>query len=560
MTVAGGARAAALGAAWLWIAAAALSAQAYDVLIRAGRLLDGSGNPWRASDLAIDGDRIVAMGDLADATGRLEIPAGGLYVAPGFIDVHSHAAPGLASSELSGAVPLLAQGVTVVVVNPDGGGPIDLARQREQLLAEGLGVNVALLVPHAAVREAVLGMEDRAPDRAELERMRALVGAGMEAGAFGLSSGLFYAPGSYARTAELVELARVAAASGGVYTSHIRDEADYTVGVVAAVDEVIRIAEEAGLPGIVTHVKVLGPRVWGFSGALVLRVEQARARGVEVYADQYPYDASGTSIAGALIPRWVQVGGREALLRRLADPAERARVRAEVIESLDRRGGAERLVFGRYPPDPAIEGRSLASVAQERRVHAADLALDLLDGGDASLVSFNMTERDIATFMRQPWTMTSSDGDLSTLGTGHPHPRWYGTFPRKIRKYVLEDGVIGLEDAVRSMTSLAAGVFGLADRGTLRVGALADVVVFDLERLRDVASYEDPHRLSEGVVWVLVNGEVAVAEGKATGVMAGQVLRRARGDGGQLRAAGAHLEVGEQEGSLAGGGLPQPER
>jgi N-acyl-D-amino-acid deacylase len=524
-------RAGALASAWLvaagwWLPGGATGAQTHDVLIRQGRVLDGSGNPWRALDLAIDGDRIVAIGDLAGASARLEIDAGGLYVAPGFIDVHSHAAPALATSELSGAVPLLAQGITTVVVNPDGGGPTDLATQREQLLAEGLGVNVALMVPHSAVRAAILGMEDRTPSGAELESMRALVRAGMEAGAFGLSSGPFYAPGSYSQTAELIELARVAAAGGGVYASHIRDEADYSIGVVAAVDEVIRIAEEAGLPGIVTHVKVLGPRVWGFANALVQRIERARALGVEVYADQYPYEASGTGIVGALIPRWAQVDGREALLRRLAEPAERTRVRAEVLENLDRRGGAERLLFGRYAPEPSIEGRTLASVAEERGVHPADLVLELLDGGDAGLISFNMTEQDIATFMRQPWTMTGSDGDLTTPGTGHPHPRWYGTFPRKIRRYVLEKGVIGLEDAVRSMTSLSAGVLGMADRGWLREGAAADVVVFDLDDLRDVATYEDPHRLSEGMVWVLVNGQAAVAKGEVTGALAGRVLRR----------------------------------
>ena len=284
-------------------------AQTYDVIIRNGRVLDGSGNPWLYVDIAIDGDRIAAVGNLAGATGHREIDATGLYVAPGFIDPHSHAAGGLSRQVTSHAQPLLAQGITTVIVNPDGGGAVELPRQRTAILENPIGVNVALMVPHGSVRRAVLGMQDRAPTPSELDEMRQLVREGMEAGAFGLSSGLYYAPGSYAQTDEVVELARVAAEFDGVYTSHIRDEADYTVGVIGAVDEVITVAREAGLPGVVTHVKALGPRVWGYSQAIVERIDRARSQGIEVYADQYPYDASGTSITGALVPRWAQVGG-----------------------------------------------------------------------------------------------------------------------------------------------------------------------------------------------------------------------------------------------------------
>jgi N-acyl-D-aspartate/D-glutamate deacylase len=522
----------ALGATFWALGAAGAAREEFDVLIRGGRVLDGSGNPWRAVDVGVAAGRILAIGDLEGARAKQVIEAGGRMVAPGFIDVHSHAAEALATAELSGAEPLLAQGITTVVVNPDGGGPVDLAAQREQLQANGPSVNVALMVPHGGVREAVLGMADRAPSADELSAMQELVRRGMDEGAFGLSSGPFYAPGSFSDTDELIALARVAGERGGVYASHIRDEADYSVGVVAAVEEVIRVAEEAGLPGIVTHVKVLGPRVWGFSHAIVERIERARARGVEVYADQYPYEASGTGIVGALVPRWAQDGGWPALLARLADAEQRQRIRSGVIDNLDRRGGAERLVFARYAADVSIEGRTLAAVAAERGAHPADLALDLLDGidgkagGDASLISFNMTEDDIVAFMRQPWTMTGSDGGLTSLGSGHPHPRWYGTFPRKIRRYVLDQRVVGLEDAVRSMTSLSAGVFGMEDRGSLRIGAVADVVVFDLGSIRDTATYDAPHRLAVGVEWVLVNGVVAVAAGEVTDRRAGVVLRR----------------------------------
>jgi len=505
----------------------------YDFIIRGGRLLDGSGNPWRYADVAVSGDRIAAVGDLSAAAARRVVDARGLYVSPGFIDVHSHTGPGLATAELSRAYPLLAQGITTVFVNPDGGGPVDIAAQRQRLLRDGIGVNVAQFVPHGSVREAVIGMENRAPTPAELGEMQDLVRRGMEAGAFGLSSGLFYAPGSYAETEEVIALARVAGEYGGVYQSHIRDEADYSVGLIAAVDEVIRIAREGGLPGIVTHVKALGPRVWGYGRAIVHRIERAREEGVQVYADQYPYEASGTSITGALVPRWAQVGGQDALLARLDSAETRARLRADVIENLDRRGGADRLQVQRHEADTTIEGRTLQEVAAERGVHPADLALDLLEAGGATLVSFNMDPGDVADLMRQPWTMTCSDGSITRMGEGVPHPRWYGTFPRKIRKYVLEEGVLGLPTAVRSGTSLSAGVMGMADRGVIREGAIADIVVFDLDRLRDKATYDDPHQLSEGMVYVMVNGVLAIDGGVFTDTLSGRVLRR-RGDDGPI--------------------------
>jgi N-acyl-D-aspartate/D-glutamate deacylase len=311
-----------------------------------------------------------------------------------------------------------------------------------------------------------------------------------------------------------------------VYQSHIRDEADYNVGLVAAVDEVIRIAREAGLPGIVTHIKALGPRVWGFSQALVRRIEGARAAGVSIFADQYPYEASGTSIGGALIPRWAQADGRQALRDRLHDPSERARMREGVLENLDRRGGAGRLQIGRHAPDPAIEGRTMQAVAEERGVHPADLTLQLLEAGGATLVSFNMEEADIRTLMRQPWTMTASDGGLTEMGRGVPHPRYYGTFSRKIRKYVRDEGVLSLADAVRTMTSLPASVFGMVDRGVLREGAFADVVVFELERVADNATYSDPHQLADGIVYLFVNGRLAIDEGEFAAALHGRVLRR----------------------------------
>lgn len=517
-------------AVWAALAALALAsplrAQSYDLILRGGRVLDGSGNPWYHADVAIRDGRIAAVGRLDSARATRVVDVSGLYVAPGFIDGHSHSAGGLVRQGLNTAGPLLAQGVTTVFVNPDGGGAVDLARQRAELGVLGVGVNVAQLVPHGSIRRAVLGMADRAPTAAELDSMRALVRAGMEQGAFGLSSGPYYTPGSYAKTEELVELARVVRPYGGFYTSHIRDEGDFSIGVVAAVDEVIQVSREAGVPGIVTHIKVLGPRVWGYSNALVHRIQRARDQGVEVFADQYPYTASATGLTGALVPPWAQVGGDSAMLRRIDDPGEGGRLRAAIAENLDRRGGADRIQFRHHAADPSIEGRTLKDVAAARGVDAVQAVLDLLKAGGASVVSFNMLDSDVELLMRQPWTMTASDGELVPLGQGVPHPRAYGTFPRKLGLYARDRGVVDLAWAIRSMTSLPATVLGLRDRGVVREGAVADIVVFDLEQVDDPATFQEPHQLSRGMVYVLVGGRLAIDAGELTGGTYGRVLSR----------------------------------
>lgn len=496
----------------------------YDLLIQNGRVLDGTGTPWRHADVAVNGGRIAAVGDLSDAQADTVLDASGHYVTPGFIDVHSHAAEGLSDSSLSAAKPLLAQGITTVFINPDGGGAVDLSEQQDTLMEHGLGVNAAPFVPHGSIREEVMGMADRAPTEEEMEEMKDLVRTGMEDGGFGLSSGPFYAPGSYAETEELVALSRVAAEYGGVYQSHIRDESNYTIGLVAAVDEVIQIAREAELPGIVTHIKALGPPVWGFSQAIVQRIEQARSDGVEVLADQYPYDASATSLTAALVPRWAQVGGRDSLETRIQDSTTRARMLEDMEKNLARRGGPDRIQFRTFDPDPSIEGQTLAEVAEDRDEPPLETALFLIEQESPGIVSFNMLESDVHTFMQQSWTMTSSDGGLVERGEGVPHPRNYGAFPRKLRKYVFDDKVIDLEFAIRSMTHLSASTMGLSDRGVIESGAHADLVVFDPDRIRDTAEFQDPHHLAEGIEHVLVNGALAVHDGEITGRKEGRVL------------------------------------
>ncbi|MEX2660981.1 MAG: D-aminoacylase [Vicinamibacterales bacterium] len=502
----------------------------FDVLIQNGRVMDGSGNPWLAADIGITGGRITAVGRLTGARAATVIDAAGRLVTPGFIDVHSHAAEGLVQPALRQGQPLLAQGVTTIVANPDGGGPPDLAAQRARLEGGGIGPNVALLIGHAAVRREVIGGANRAPNAAELDQMRALVRTAMGEGAFGLSSGLFYTPGSYATTEEVIALTKAAAERGGLYTSHVRDEGNYNVGVVASVQEVIRIADEAGTIGIVSHAKALGPDNWGLGHAITHRLDTARARGVQVFADQYPYEASSTSLRAALLPDGVPAPAVEHLANPEGMTAEQRTVfeRAEQVatENLRRRGGPAAVLIAHYRPEPALEGRTLEQIAADRTQTAVRVALELIARQAPSIVSFNMSEDDIAQIMRQPYTMTSSDGGLVAMGAGKPHPRNYGAFARKLSRYVRERGTVTLEHAIRSMTSLPATVFGMKDRGVIREGAAADILIFDPANVAERSTYTDPHQLAEGMDYVLVNGQAVVADGKFTSALPGKVLRK----------------------------------
>ena len=331
--------------------------QQYDIVIKGGTIIDGSGNIGMGTDIGIIGDRITKVGAI-EGKAKKVINASGLVVSPGFIDVHSHASGGLTAADRSDAKSLLTQGLTTVFINPDGGGSIDLNKQDSALLHDGLGINVAQMVPHGSIRSEVMGMDDRLATDEELERMKAIVLREMNKGAFGLSSGPFYVPGSYSDTRELIELSKVIGPFDGVYTSHIRDESNYTIGLEAAVDEVITVAREAEVTGIVTHIKALGPPVWGMSEKIIANIEKARSEGVRVYADQYPYNASATGLGAALLPRWAQAGGHEALLKRLNHPDTLSMITAEMEANLLRRGGADRIQFRYYEPDPSVQGKT----------------------------------------------------------------------------------------------------------------------------------------------------------------------------------------------------------
>ncbi|MEX0684815.1 MAG: amidohydrolase family protein [Balneolales bacterium] len=497
----------------------------FDIIIKNGRILDGLGNPWFIADIGIRDGRIVDIGNLNASSADNVIYADNLYVAPGFIDVHSHASNGLISKELSQAHSLLAQGVTTVVINHDGGGPTNLATQENDLLLHGLGVNVIQLVPHGSVRRQVMGHTDRKPTAIEMDEMKNLVYDGMASGAFGLSSGLFYVPGSFSTTDEIIELAKVVAIFDGIHSSHIRDESDYSIGILAAVEEIIQISLEAEIPSVISHVKTLGPRVWGLSNTLVQQIESARENGLKIYADQYPYTASATSLAFALIPSAALEGGMKTLRKRLNDSEDHSWIREGILNNLDRRGGADRILLRRFSHDDTFEGRSLQEISDSLQTNPADLVIDLIKIGNPDIISFNMLDNDVNLLMQQPWTMTSSDGELVAVGDGYPHPRSFGAFSRKLKKYAIEDGVISLEAAIRSMTSLPAEVFGLHNRGVISRGSIADMAIFDLDRLRDTATYTDPHRFAEGMVHVLINGQFAIEDGDFTNDSLGQILK-----------------------------------
>ena len=485
-----------------------------DLLIRGGTIYTGSAAPF-TGDVAISGDRISAVGKHLPSAARRVIDARGMIVAPGFIDPHTHAGDDLASADpRKRLVPaFLMQGVTTAFIGNDGGGAIDVKTVLDRAKAKPVGINYATYVGFGAIREKVIGAADRAPTEAELARMKAMVVNAMCDGALGLSTGLFYAPQSFSRTDEVVALAREAAARGGVYDSHIRDESSYTIGLKAAIDEAIVIGRQAHIPVHISHIKALGVDVQGQAPDIIARIDAARRDGVDVTASQYPWDASGTSLVASLIPLWAQDGGRPALLQRFDDPSLAEKLRAGIAENLRKRGGASKLLIVEGP----FRNRTLADVAKSQSVDPVAAAIAAIRIGDAGVVSFNQSEGDIAAFMKQRWVMTDSDASPG-------HPRVYGTFARKYAKYAIADHVITVREFIERSSALTADWFHLAGRGHLRPGAFADVVVFDPKKYAARATYEQPTLFAAGVRTVIVNGVLAVDQGLLTGRAAGRAL------------------------------------
>lgn len=496
-----------------------LPAQQLDVLIRGGRLVDGTGSAPRRADIGIRGDRITFVGDAAQrgVTAERTIDATGLIVAPGFIDPHTHSSGDLSGETTKANEHYLLQGVTTVLTGNDGGGPVHVDSMLTRWEQQGIGTNAALFVGQGSVRREVLGMSDAEPTPEQLARMRELVAQAMRGGAVGLSAGLYYAPGSYASTEEVIELAKVAAAHGGVYDTHQRDESSYTIGLLGSIAENIRIAREARIPVNISHIKALGTDVWGQSDSVITLIRAARAEGLRITADQYPYTASGTSLGASLLPRWAEVDGRDSLRARVANPEVRARLVADMEDNLRRRNGPGALLLtGRG--DSTLTGKTLEQIAKERGLSPIDAALEIILSSNPGVASFNMNEEDIRNFMREPWVMTGSDGSGG-------HPRKYGTFPRKLRRYVFTDSVLTLPQAIQRSSALAAQTFGLTDRGVIREGAFADVIAFDPRTIADRATFENPRITSVGVQWVLVNGAISVENGRYTGALGGRALR-----------------------------------
>ena len=533
------------------------SAASYDLIIRNGHVIDGSGSPWYAADVAVKDGRIAAIGGLADANATRIIDAHGLIVAPGFIDM-------LGQSELTLLVDPRApskifQGITTEITGEgESVAPLNEAMMKEnrptyehyqlkvdwhtlaeyfaRLEKQGIGINFATYIGATSVREMVVGYGDRAPTRDELRRMQELVGQGMREGAVGVSSALEYPPAPYASTEELIALATAAARYGGVYATHMRDEGN---AEMAALEETFRIGREAQIPIEIFHLKTSGKRNWGSMPLVVGQIEKARAQGVDVAADTYAYTAWSNGLA-AFTPPWASDGGRAQLLRRLKDPALRARMRRDMVtpsdtwdnEWLEIEGAQDVLICAVNNPGLLrYQGKRLSEIAAEWHEDAIDTIFDFLlkDEAATSVAVFGMSEPDVTLSLQQPWVAVDNDSSAASpegaLGAEHPHPRAYGTFPRILAKYVREEGKLTLADAIRKFTALAAQRLHLSDRGVIKLGTWADLVVFDPQAVRAVATYDNPNQFSEGMSYVLVNGVPVIDAGKMTGARPGKVLR-----------------------------------
>ncbi|HSR69276.1 MAG TPA: amidohydrolase family protein [Acidobacteriota bacterium] len=542
---------------------------AYDWLFLGGRVLDGSGNPWFLADLAVKDGRIAAIGDLGQARASRKVEMNGRFIVPGFIDLHSHADDSLRSSrglrssdpQRRAAPNLVSQGITTAVVNQDGRSPWPIAEQKSELIELGIGLNAVLLAGHGTLRGQVMGADFKRPARPdEVQQMRELLRQALAQGAWGVSAGLEYEPGRWSTTDELVELMKEVAAAGGVYISHQRSEGadpmwfwpsrsqNRPPSLLDAVRETIEIGERSGATVVASHIKAKGEHYWGASQAAIELIERARQRGVEVWADQYPYDTTGSDGSTVLIPRWVwrpASPGQEteeddgedappeaygqALRSVLADPEAAPLLRRDVAHEIARRGGPDKIVVFDHP-DPAMIGRTLSELAASHGISPVEMAFKLqLEGygnrpGGARLRGFSLAESDIRRYARRPWTATASDAGIALPEDGAVHARYYGTFPRKLRRYAIERSVLSLADAVRSSTSLPARILRLSDRGLLQAGLAADLVVIDIDDLQDQATFFKPHQHASGVDFVLVNGRAVLDQGRLTGELAGRVL------------------------------------
>ncbi|MET3709535.1 N-acyl-D-aspartate/D-glutamate deacylase [Sphingomonas trueperi] len=515
--------------ALVWCVATASSVPRVDVVIRGGTIYTGAEAPPFVGDVELEGDRIVYVGRARGTAAAKVIDARGMIVAPGLIDAHTHPDSYIRSSDPKARLnlPWLAQGVSTVVIGVDGYGTFEVSKDSHALEASGIGTNIVPFVGFGSIRQHVLGQDARAPTSAELSEEKRLAAGAMCEGAYGLSTGLFYPPQSFAKTEEVAAVASEAGKRGGMYDTHQRDESNYAIGLLASTREAIEIGRIAGTPVHFAHLKALGVPVQGQAPALIATIEAARRAGQIVTADQYPWLASGSSVDAALVPSWAMDGGYAKLLARFDDPPTLVRLKTEMAENLRRRGGAESLLL--TAQGQPWSGKTLAQIATQWQLSPIDAAIRILRTSDAAgtgpagtdVASFNMIDRDVDLIMQQPWVVTSSDGS-------NGHPRQYATFPRLYRTYVRERKVIGLGQFIRRSTGATADMYQIPRRGYLRRGYYADVVVLDPKRYAPRADYLHPRVTSVGVAALFVNGRLALSDGAATGIAAGRALLRPR--------------------------------
>ncbi len=489
------------------------------VLLQGAAIYDGSGSAPFMGDVALRNGKIIGVGKFQ--VGRVDqtIDCRGLAVAPGFIDLHNHSDSPIVSPATRGNVNYLTQGCTSIVTGNCGFGPVDVAAYLAKIDAAGAGTNVLHLLPHGDLRDKAMGKEAREPTSSELAEMERLAEQAMRDGAWGMSTGLIYVPGTYSKTEEIAAVAKVVGRHGGIYASHIRNEG---VELLTAVEEALRIGRDGGLPVHVSHFKASGRSSWGSLHIAAELIEKERANGRRVTADQYPYTASSTSLEATLLPAWCRAGGRKALAERLRDPEQRARIRQSVETEL---AGKVRVQIAGYEPRRDWVGKSVDEIAAMEKREPADVVLEMEQNGGARIVNFGMNEDDVRIAMKLPWVATASDGSAKIPDGDQPHPRSFGTFTRKLGLYAVKEGVVSVEQAVRSASGLPADILGLKDRGYLRRELAADVVVFDPKTITDRATYDKPYEYSQGVRYVFVNGVPAVFEGTPTGALAGKALR-----------------------------------
>jgi N-acyl-D-amino-acid deacylase len=502
-------------------------AQDYDLIIRGGRVLDGTGSAAISAEVAVRGGRIVAIEKTISGSARSEIDARGRVVAPGFIDVHTHAED---IDELPVAENFVRMGVTTIVTGNCGGSKIDVARFFDRITETKVAINVATLIGQGTVRGQVMGGSFMRPATAqELDQMRALVAKAMADGAVGLSTGLIYLPGTFTKTEEIVELAKVASAAGGIYVSHMRHEDNR---IFDALNELIRIAREAHIRAEVSHIKLSGPNAWGRTNEVIALIDKARADGLQITHDQYVYTASSTGIA-TLVPTEIREGGTKEFAARIADPAQKAQLATQMKESLRKsnRGDYTYAVIANYKPDRRLNGKTVPEAAKIARGSASldnqiDLVLEIVAKGGAQGVFHGINEQDLQKFLVLPQTMIASDAGVRKFGEGVPHPRGYGNNARVLSRYVRELKVLPLEEAVRKMSSLPAQTFRLKDRGELKPGYVADIVIFDPAKVADPSTFNDPHHYAVGFSEVVVNGVPVIRDGQLTDARPGKPVKR----------------------------------